>query len=420
MINKGLKSKNGFTLVELIVTLAILGIFLAVGGTMYFQGNRMFTTTAVKNTEKSLGDNMYSFMRDKLVYATKLEIIDPENPNQKPQYSNVFKIEEERLNYNEKDIYGEAYYNGYTVSYDIEVQKNSKNQFNLTVYVKKNNEIVYQTGAAIKNINLIPNKSYIEVAQDSKKKSDQPYNNPVVSFIEKNETGIVYAPIELRQYMVDTNQQMIDYNKSNPKDESLLPDKWKEYMNNTGWYTNDRIREYVLKRFYRKENDATGLVNYWPDFPGLDEKVVERIDLEIKDKTGNNIRLLSDFIKTDNLVLMGYMYKGISKKNTEGVSISVPGDDSCFVYVAQRPNNLNSGWSADLVFDFEEGCWYYFFKTGNPNSIKQISDLPWHIDSECPGKNMTFREFYKENKINIEKGVSEKIHDEDNWIKIVT
>lgn len=76
MFFRKLKKKEGFTLVELIVTLAILGIFFAVGGTVYFQGNRMFNTTAVKSTEKSLGDNMYSFMREKLVYATKLQIID--------------------------------------------------------------------------------------------------------------------------------------------------------------------------------------------------------------------------------------------------------------------------------------------------------------------------------------------------------
>ncbi|ALU13261.1 prepilin-type N-terminal cleavage/methylation domain-containing protein [Eubacterium limosum] len=164
-----LKMEEGFTLVELIVTIAILGIFLAVGGTLYFQGNRMFNTTAVKSTEKSLGDNMYSFMREKLIYATKLQIIDPQNPDQTPENKKVFKINDTgHLDFNNNNIYGEAYYSGYTVAYHIDVPQNaegslSKNQLDLTVYVKKDNEIVYQTGSIINNINLIPQNEMIKV-----------------------------------------------------------------------------------------------------------------------------------------------------------------------------------------------------------------------------------------------------------------
>ena len=59
--------ESGFTLVELIVTLGIMAIVLSVAGSMYFFGNRMYTTTEVKNTEKSIGDNVYQFMRDRLI-----------------------------------------------------------------------------------------------------------------------------------------------------------------------------------------------------------------------------------------------------------------------------------------------------------------------------------------------------------------
>ncbi|MEG0377271.1 MAG: prepilin-type N-terminal cleavage/methylation domain-containing protein, partial [Eubacterium sp.] len=65
-----LKNNDGFTLVELIVTLSILSIVLVVAGNYLFFGNRMYTQSEVKNTEKSIGDNMYHYMQNELTYAT--------------------------------------------------------------------------------------------------------------------------------------------------------------------------------------------------------------------------------------------------------------------------------------------------------------------------------------------------------------
>ncbi|NZA38705.1 prepilin-type N-terminal cleavage/methylation domain-containing protein [Eubacterium callanderi] len=442
MFFRKLKKKEGFTLVELIVTLAILGIFLAVGGTVYFQGNRMFNTTAVKSTEKSLGDNMYSFMREKLVYATKLQIIDPENPDQTPENKKVFKINETgHLDLNNNNIYGEAYYSGYTVGYYINVPQNtegslSKNQLDLTVYVKKDNEIVYQTGSIISNVNLIPQNEMIKVKKDAKKFSDLPYDNPIIAFEEDTSGGIVFTPIELRQYAMEVKKQVTAYANSNPKDESLLPDWWTKYTNNYTYISNDRIRQYVLMRYYRNDLVNENLNDYWPSFPGVDESIIIKTDNQIQElnkKYGSTLTtLLSQYLGKDgnkDLVLMCYTFLGTSNDlklidnsgNTKKVDI--PGDDSCFVYVAPRltsSTSVNYGWTAAFVYDFEEGCWYYNYRSGNNNDYtgNSILNTQWSDEGMVPGKDITYREFYMNEGVIGKPGIKERIHNEKYWIKI--
>ncbi|MEG2285625.1 MAG: hypothetical protein RSB90_08670, partial [Eubacterium sp.] len=94
----------------------------------------------------------------------------------------------------------------------------------------------------------------------------------------------------------------------------------------------------------------------------------------------------------------------------------VPGDDSCFIYVASRPKSMQS-WPADMVYDFEEGCWYYRYKT---NANPYIQDSPWKIDEFCPELKMTYKKFYSQPDIKQPQkiGISDKIHNEEEWIKV--
>ncbi|MEG1107097.1 MAG: prepilin-type N-terminal cleavage/methylation domain-containing protein [Eubacterium sp.] len=425
-----LRNNKGFTLVEMIVTLAIFSIVLVVAGNYLFFGNRMYAQSEMKGTEKSIGDNMYAFMREKLVYATALEVIDPSNPKQEPQYENVFKIKDGDLNFNENDLYGKAYYHGYTVSYSVEVQKNSINQFKLTVYVKDGENTVYQTESTIKNLNLELSGKKIDVTIDEKNQhvSKQPYKDPIISFNEGQPKEVPDLQDTLRQQMLVTNQQLIDYNKSNPKDEQLLPDKWEEYMgDNFRYYNNDRLREYVLKRFYRKADVTENLQNYWPKFPGLSDTLIKETDEKIEKKQGT--LLLSEYLKKEELVMMAYIFKGAWEptydpdtgkqkfdKNENPIKKYVPGDDSCFIYVASRPKSMQS-WPADMVYDFEEGCWYYRYKI---NANPYIQDSPWKIDEFCPELKMTYKEFYSQENIKQPQkiGISDKIHNEEEWIKV--
>lgn len=75
MLRKTIKSNVGFTLVELIVTLAVFSIFLVVAGRYVFFGNNLFVTTEVHNSEKFIGDSTFHFMKERLLYAGKIEIL---------------------------------------------------------------------------------------------------------------------------------------------------------------------------------------------------------------------------------------------------------------------------------------------------------------------------------------------------------
>ena len=55
---KAKRNQNGFTLIELIVTLAIFSIILAVAGNYLYFGNNLFAQTEVKNTQKYIGDSV--------------------------------------------------------------------------------------------------------------------------------------------------------------------------------------------------------------------------------------------------------------------------------------------------------------------------------------------------------------------------
>ncbi|MGL4284361.1 type II secretion system protein [Eubacterium aggregans] len=76
------RKKDGFTLVEMIVTLAIMAILLTVAGNALLFGNRMYTETEVKNREKSIGDTVFKAIENQLVYATKIEILPNDRTTQ--------------------------------------------------------------------------------------------------------------------------------------------------------------------------------------------------------------------------------------------------------------------------------------------------------------------------------------------------
>ncbi len=192
-----LKNRDGFTLVELIVTLAILSIVLVVAGNYLFFGNRFFSQNEVKNTDKFIGDSIYEFMREKLVYATEVEIINPSS-SAEPKYDNVFKVEtilDKNSGYllfgekkNPSNIYGSGYYRGNGISYTIKISDDNTTRLDLEVQVyNQNSEIVYKTGATVKNINIDLNtvsqaEDHIIVTCKEEGKVENVYVNHVISF----------------------------------------------------------------------------------------------------------------------------------------------------------------------------------------------------------------------------------------------
>lgn len=376
-------SKSGFTLVELIVTLGIMAIVMTVAGSMYFFGNRMYTTTEVKNTEKSIGDNVYQFMRDRLIYATKIEINNTEKKTAK--YNNVFAISDGHLYYGNKglskgikedlqDVYGNSYYSGYTVSYEAKAVKTKTIEatneplyanIELTVKVENSgNTVVYETKSIIKCLNLENQEKNIEGITNTL------CVNPIISYETEISEDEIFLPNELWERMNNTYQGLADYKQSNKTKD--IPKDWYEYQKEywtKKWQSEGKTEDYIKQNIDKKVADVSKtmatnanirafLSNYyyggsWPELPEFSDSVLEK-----------------------NPVLKKFIDAKGDKKIYYQVYINLPvsrsyGDGSVYVYVRSSGNNLD-GWNdAQLIFNHDNGKWYIGEKSLG------FTDCPW-------------------------------------------
>lgn len=368
-LRKKNSNQKGFTLVELIVTLSVFSICLVVAGNMLFFGNNMFAKTEVKNSEKYIGDNVYKYMNEIITYATKLEVIDAGVEPKTPKYSKVMYIgttdnignlvlgkrdsskdSADLSEYSADNIFSANYYGNYKVEIAVQVLDKVRLKLTVTVKLKDSNDVVYSTGAVIKNLNLVNSESQIATTTNSSTGSEVVYTNPVISYEEDVTTKTAYSPLELRGWMMETNSYFLD-------GKGLPPDYGKIIGNNNinGKNRNDNIRSYVVQLHYKGEpylgtNNVRQLYEYWPNFseyvgyPDPDGEAVKEVDKIIKEKAGRT-SYLQTYLQNENLKVQAYIC------TTTGV-----GDNSCYVYV---PVNENQQWATQLVFNHEDGYWYY-------------------------------------------------------------
>lgn len=83
-----------------------------------------------------------------------------------------------------------------------------------------------------------------------------------------------------------------------------------------------------------------------------------------------------------------------------------------------------TGWDADLVYDFEDGSWYYYYRLKDdttPNSKKSIQDVQWTNKALIPGRSVSYEYWYTEELRVVQRmGIKDKIQQEKYWIKIDT
>lgn len=86
MKNSRIKNKKGFTLVEIIVSLAIFSAVLAVLGGIMVSGFNYFYETSSTDLNKRSVDELLDYVRGELLYATDVRVQD-EKPNEDNWYS---------------------------------------------------------------------------------------------------------------------------------------------------------------------------------------------------------------------------------------------------------------------------------------------------------------------------------------------
>lgn len=415
LFKKAQNDDKGFTLVEIIVTLAVFSIILVVAGNYLFFGNRMFAETEVKNTEKSIGDNVFKYMERKIVYATKLEVINKDlNPQPEPKYNQkmyigtsddegdliLAKRSDSKSTYNETNLFGRDYYGDYSVSYTVKVLDDTRINLNVTVKDSGKDDILYSTGEVIKNLNLVNSNSKITQIGSNNETKENGFVDPIISFDTEAELTAIYSPIELLEQMKFTRDQLLD---------KKMPDKYDQILNNNLYLDNDRIRAYVSQYYYHGEPyisspPKTIVVENFPNFEGFPDTVVTNVDKKIAKRAEElgitNYKTLEKFLETPNLKMQGFCC----------TSASSPKDLSCYVYVSDR-----TGWNnVSLVYDHDEDNWYYGFKKGSSQAGLGIAQMPWETQTVNGTEYIGVKNYIQAR--NVDK-ITSAVNDEA-WIKI--
>lgn len=406
---------NGFTLVEIIVTLAIFSIVLVVASNYLLFGNRMFTETEVKNTEKSIGDNAFKYMKRKIVYATKLEIINKDlNPQPTPKYNQkmyigtgddngdlmLAKKEDTDKNYQETNLFGQDYYGLYILSYNVKVLDDTRLSLTITVKHSGENDILYSASEVIKNINLANSSSKIIQTGSNNQIAEDGFVDPIISFDTETKLSTVYSPIELREQMLYT----YDMFKKNKLDE--FPENYRKIYPTNNSKGNDNVRGYVGQYYYHGEPYIINptleqITQSFPDFEGFPKEVIEKTDRKIEEyskKMGISYRTLEDFLSIKGLKMQAFICLG-------GVG---PNDGSCYVYVSEK-----SGWqNVSLVHNFETDTWYYGFRA--KGSQLGIANKPWRTVTTGEKEHEGVWNFIEEHEIST----MVEVPNGEAWIRI--
>lgn len=75
------KNSLGFTLVEIIVSIAVASVVLLVAGAMILNSLNFFNTTVYSDLDKRCVDSLISFVREEIVYASDVRILPDDSPD---------------------------------------------------------------------------------------------------------------------------------------------------------------------------------------------------------------------------------------------------------------------------------------------------------------------------------------------------
>lgn len=403
------ENQNGFTLVELIVTLAIFAIVLVVAGNYLFFGNNLFSKTAVKNSEKYIGDNALEYMQKRLTYAVKLEVINPSVKKPAPKHTKDVKLNDDgqllmgEIGKEENILTSDFYSGGYQVSYEVTVLDANHLQLKVNVIAPAEETPVYSTEKILKILSLSDEKKSGETTSDENAETievtegvyNQTYTNPIISYEDEKVVKTTYDPLTMKTRMIDTYKKVI------LKDEAGLRVKSKDglstytYTDITGkglYPNNDPISSYVVQVYYsgepyEKSDSLALLYNRWPDLPEFDKLIIENTDKKVQAVTKQEgitqYVKFSEYLENNkgNLKIRPYIAYNKNSGNNKDMRCS------CYIYVINRPDQA---WSTRLIYCDEPGKsgWYYLaIKKNNNKGNVYVMNSVWSLDDDVLDPN---------------------------------
>ena len=141
---------RGMTLMELIVVLAVASIIIATAGSIILSSYRIFGSIAQTNHDKLVGDSVYEFICDKIIFTYFLEIVNSQKIVLDDE--KVLETSDGRLVFDGKDVYSSDFYDGMSLSMNIE--RYGSDGVKLHISVMRGEKQSYSTGSVVRLLNF--------------------------------------------------------------------------------------------------------------------------------------------------------------------------------------------------------------------------------------------------------------------------
>ena len=153
------KNRHGFTLIEIIVSIAIASIVLLIAGSMILSSTKFMGTTVETDLNKRKIDSTIDFIRGEIIYSTDVRFVKEDSqyaPNyQKDNNWHYIYIKDGYLYHDGQKVFGEEFYNSDIFSVDIKGNYENKQRidmkYSLLDYHKEN---VYSSRDTVMFMNL--------------------------------------------------------------------------------------------------------------------------------------------------------------------------------------------------------------------------------------------------------------------------
>lgn len=169
-------SKLGMTLIEMVISLVVLGILMTSTMGMIISSNNIFLSTSKAALDRQIGNHIFDYLESVTKYSTHMKIVDATS-DVDSGYGQAFALrnadDEEEIGYVQyyktdkyytiktvngketqapKDLYESSFYNGRTVRYKFEPVSNKHVKISVTVF--RDGKDRYTRTATIKCVNL--------------------------------------------------------------------------------------------------------------------------------------------------------------------------------------------------------------------------------------------------------------------------
>lgn len=300
-----MKHRNkGFTLVEIVVSIALGSVVLAILGTMILTSSNFLSGTSDSDLDKRCVDSCVEFVRDQIEYSTDVRIIENKGLDNYPVEGednwHCFYIKNHILYRDDSPVFDDSFYNHKQL--EILVKDDYKNNMRVDFTYHLNDsdgEKAYGNRDTIVFLNItekVNNEQGLYVSENVSLDANK-------SFSKKGNYAIYYKKSLKTNHSSDKPSGGNDYIKSGTVADLIF---------NLNY---DNSRGYFNSSFHYNKGDYVYYDGYWwmknakndsPAKPGESGSAWERIDKNYR--VGEN----SSYLKDDIVVYNGQYYKCVT------------------------------------------------------------------------------------------------------------